>query len=332
MFYLSSIPLIWQRAQLPRRVDLGSCDHQHDASRSLGEQRVLITGATRENGLGYNALQALVPLGHRIATQYRCEREDPGYELIARHYPHVMCTKFDLTSFSEQPMSMNRLGGEGPFEEYAQWVQMQFGKLDAVVLNAGETGLAWSPHGRRGVRGKANDWILSNKEMIDSLLPLLHDFDSRVPRGRLLFVSSAQADRPQPGVEPYGMIKRETEAYLRKLFSGNKRLRHVLPIIVLPGSCATQMDAEVMSRGPEGLREWRRELWAKGLVRDPALVGRIIAGIALTGCMYNPQSGKFDEPIERLARVEITNEVYAAFAQQSEDAMRALPRLNLPNE
>jgi NAD(P)-dependent dehydrogenase (short-subunit alcohol dehydrogenase family) len=226
-------------------------------------------------------------------------------------------------------MSIRSSPTADPFIDFAEFARSKVGKLDAIVLNAAETGLLWNTKERGD---KIRSWIETNRALVLSLLPLLHDFDQKELRGRLLFVSSAQADSPRPGVEAYGQIKREAELFLDEMFRSEMGLKNVLPIIVRPGSVATSMHAEVLAHGPEPLREWRKSLAQQGRFRSPEVLGRCIAGIALTGALYNPASQAWDLPLPRLERVNLSDTLYSALASAKDEMELSMPRFHVPME
>lgn len=320
--------IIWQVVfQLFRKSESTVApQHLHDVGRSFGQQHIFISGTTQHNGLGFNVMASLNELGHKVATLYR---SDAGRDLLRSFYPNVMSARLDLLDCAPQPMSIYSEPVSSPFNQYAQWVTEKLGKLDVVIINAAETGLSWLNDIKLTQR-KIDAWVYSNQQMIDNLLLLLHDFDSSHPKGRVIFVSSVQAHNPRPGLEAYGEVKRRTEDYIKRIFA-DKALSDILPIIILPGSCATNMHHEVLASPHLDLSAWRRSLAEQGAIREPACVGKIITGVALTGCGYNPETARFDLPIQRFEKYVITDEVYNGFCREMVRAYQQLPRFEASN-
>ena len=55
---------------------------------------------------------------------------------------------------------------------FADWTEGKLGKLDAIVLCAGETGLDWQRDSAREISRKIDRWVLSHELLISAFLPL----------------------------------------------------------------------------------------------------------------------------------------------------------------
>lgn len=295
---------------------------RHLHNREPGHQFVLVTGAT--NGIGAETLRYLVKHGHTVITHYRNEAGRAELDKISKealksysqrlHYPPIISTRVDLTDTSPSPELNSKL------VEFAEWVRIRVPKLDAIILNAGESLLRERSWLARHVR--ANQWTASNEVMLELFVDLLHDFDSpNHLQGRVVFISSSLAEQALPGLEDYRRVKSHGERMLRSFFSGgppifDQSVKDILAFALRPGSVDTRLHREdCLTHGSEVVKKRTADLIANGRLRAPMKIGEIVASMALSGCAFNVRTEDFSVPIERTATITIGDRDYRAYVE-----------------
>ena len=293
---------------------------QHLHTHQPGHQFVLVTGATQ--GIGAEIVTSLMSKGHTVVTHYR---DDAGREQLAKlcrevshdaanalHYAPMICTRLDLTDARPSREGASKL------VEFSQWMSERVPKLDAIVLNAGESGLRWKGWFERHLM--TNLWIASTSAMLRLCVDHLHDFDEKDHlRGRVLYVSSALADAPIEGLKSYHKIKNAGEKFLNRFFYPrgifrDDTIKDILAFTVRPGSVDTRLHrVDCLSHGTDETRARTAKLIQNGGLRSPDIIGRMIASMATTGCVWDPKMRDLLRPVERLERVEISEEAYQSF-------------------
>lgn len=190
----------------------------------------VVTGATR--GIGYATAIALARAGaHVVATgrtQGALEELDDAIRAVGGS---ATLAPFDLADFD----AIDRLGAV---------IFQRFGKLDALVANAGLLGPI-SPLSH--VAPKEWDQLIAvnltaNWRLIRSLDPLLRASDA----GRAVFLTSGAAHKARAYWGPYAVTKAGVEALARAYAAETAANTPVRVMLVNPGPLRTGMRAKAM--------------------------------------------------------------------------------------
>ncbi|MGA0530874.1 SDR family NAD(P)-dependent oxidoreductase [Hansschlegelia sp. KR7-227] len=199
-------------------------------SPNLAGRVAVVTGATR--GIGYATALALAEAGaHVVATgrtQGGLEDLDDAIKAVGGA---ATLAPFDITDFE----AIDRLGGA---------LYQRFGKLDALVANAGQLGPV-TPLGHVDPK----DWdrtvainLTANWRLIRSLDPLLRASDA----GRAVFLTSGVVHKDRAYWGPYAVTKAGVEALARSYAAETKNHTPVRVMLANPGPLRTAMRARAM--------------------------------------------------------------------------------------
>ena len=271
------------------------------------QKSVLISGGT--SGIGLEAVRFCSRNGHNVAT---IGRNEDRLALLRQELPEVLATQLDLLAITpptEEELSCN-LEQIFPFPKFAALVRNtahRFGKIDAVILNAGITGL------RPGSPIEPGLWVQSALAQFFATAPYLARSN-----GSFVLISSPlvyqAADLRAAGgvpkeIQPYIEAKSAMETWLRRAASwANAELGWSKVFYIDPGSVDTMMHQEVLEFGSSQLRDRTMQKRLSGELRDPTSVAQVIVQMALTGCMFNSETRSFDIPIHSGSRISISQE------------------------
>lgn len=303
---LSEGSINWPKESFSKTLEPPS--HMH--KREPEKQNILLTGST--SGIGLEILKSLLECGHSVVTHYR--------------NPEGKKTLADLGVYGHggnfAPLDLTYLVGRShtpSITGFKEFVRSHYDKLDCIIINGGVSGLDWqSPYENwRNV----NRWIASNILLVRAFVDLLHDYDERELRGRIVFISSAQADCEIKGAESYHRMKRQTEIFLDKNFRfPPEKYKNILAFIVRPGSVDTRMHrVDVPNSDSTELKLRTETLIKEGSLRSPRVIGETIAAMATTGFAWDSGSQSMTRPIERAERVNISDHDYETLALKLEN-------------
>lgn len=224
---------------------------------------IVLTGGTR--GIGKYAVAEFLQNKANIVT-------------CARHLPF---SKLPNTVFGFEA----DLGNPSEVDRFANFALENLKKIDILVLNAAVPGIKEDDDYTRNVNYEAQ------KQLVESISESL-----RSSSGRILFLTSSQASRPIEDNLAYGLSKRDFENWL-KLFSLKPENQNIQSIIINPGPTDTQMHEQAIHYGNGETRRRSLEIKNNGNLRNPDIIGKIVAKIALTGRQFDPETGKYDLPI-----------------------------------
>jgi NAD(P)-dependent dehydrogenase (short-subunit alcohol dehydrogenase family) len=196
----------------------------------LAGRIALVTGASR--GIGYAAALALARAGaHVVATARTQGGLEELDDAIRAEGGAATLVPLDIADFD----GIDRLGGA---------LYQRFGKLDALVANAGVLG-GVTPLGHV----EPKDWdrtiavnLTANWRLIRSLDPLLRASDA----GRAVFVSSGAVHNDRAYWGPYAVTKAGLEALARTYAAETRSNTAVRVMLLNPGPLRTAMRARAM--------------------------------------------------------------------------------------
>jgi NAD(P)-dependent dehydrogenase (short-subunit alcohol dehydrogenase family) len=250
---------------------------KEDFSDQVVPEKVIITGGTE--GIGRALARELSAEKHKIVI---CARTRERLAEVAAD-SRVKAFQLDLSETAK-------------IKDFVEQGEKSLGGLTVLILNAAVTGIRETPDYTFKVVRDAQ------RELVESAAPAL-----RATGGRIVFMTSAQAKKFIPGHEYYGQAKKDVEDWLRE-FSAKPENNNIQIILVNPGHVDTRMNEEAINYGQGAIRERSINAKEAGKFRDPQIVGRIIAQMAIAGKKFNPETKRYDIPIENNEIVAITDE------------------------
>jgi NADP-dependent 3-hydroxy acid dehydrogenase YdfG len=225
--------------------------------------------------------EELIGQNHRVAI---CARTKEKIDKMRESFEGIIAYEIDLADSDLV---------QGFIEKSIE----QMEGLNVLILNAGVTGLRESKEYTYKVNEVAN--IAISKAAQKTL---------RDNNGTIVFITSGTAHTNlNGGIEPYRESKLRMEQWLQGFSKvpGNEKIRI---FSINPGSVDTRMHKEVVEYGSGEIKERTERMLKEGLLRDPNIVGRIIAKISLGGKNFNPKTNGYDIPIMNCEVVKITDE------------------------
>ena len=238
-------------------------------------EKVIITGGTE--GLGLAIVENVVETGRSLALCARTKERVDGMNEIAgiSAYQVDLADRHAARGFGES--SLEALGG-----------------VDALVLNAAVTGIL-----------ESEEEVFRVNEVAPMVLTRTLTNALRRSHGRIIFITSAAKNIE--GVENYGKSKARIEEWLTE-YSQRAGNEDIQIFSIIPGSCDTRMHREILAHGAGEVKERTEKIiQGKGL-RDPKVVGKIIAKMTLLGKRFNPETGIYDLSIKQCEVVMISDE------------------------
>ena len=242
-----------------------------------GMGRAIVTGGTE--GIGRAIALELANQGHGVVI---CARTQEMLNKM-RDGSRVEIYRLDLAD-TEKIADFIKQGSE------------RLGGITVLILNAAVSG-----------NREPEDYTLkvnrdAQKALVESAAHLL-----RLSNGRIVFLSSPQARNIVEDNRVYGQSKKEVEEWLRE-FSMREGNQGINIFSVNPGPVDTRMHDEAIGYGGEITRDRSMQFRSKDQLRDPKIVGRIIAKMAVGGKKFNQETGLYDIPIGNNEIVKITDE------------------------
>ncbi len=238
---------------------------------------ILVTGASR--GLGRATAQALDSVSTRLALTARSP--EPLRELES-----------ELTEAIALPAD---LADPKTPQKLIEQVLERFGRLDAVVNNAGLLGPV-APLAKADLREwetnlKVN--LLAPVALIQAALPAL-----RESRGRIVNVSTGAALKPMVGWSAYCSSKAGF-LHLTTVLAQEEPL--VTSVSLRPGVIDTAMQAQIREQGRTGMAQEAHQkflnLYDQGQLEPPEVPGRTAAWLALKAPLdWSGQFLQYSEP------------------------------------
>ena len=244
------------------------------------KDKIVVTGGTE--GIGRAIALDLVGHGHDVV-------------ICARSREKIQRTSLDRL-FAYQ-LDLADLPAIGDFTYFSR---AKLGTVNALILNAAVSGVFHPDEYTLRVNRDAQ------KILIESMAPLL-----RESHGRIVFLTSSQAHDQVSDNQAYGLTKRDVEMFLADFIEceENKGIR---AFSINPGPTDTRMHDEAVHQGGAEIAKRSTHLKEAGALRDPLIVGCIIAKISLSGMRFNAETKKYDIPINNNEIVTISDENIAA--------------------
>jgi 3-oxoacyl-[acyl-carrier protein] reductase len=253
-----------------------------DNAERVEKRKAIITGGTE--GIGRAIANELMNGEHAIAI---CARTREKIEEFTSNHSDVIARQIDLAD--------RRLASEFVRESIEE-----LAGLDVLILNAAVTGMAEDPDYTFRVNEVAN--VAMTRQAAEAL---------KKNNGRVVFLSSSAKN--VEGAEMYGKSKRRIEEWLVE-FSRRPENEGIGIFSVIPGSCATKMQDDILTHGNGAVKERTERIIEAGALRDPEIVGRIVSKMALSGMKFNLETSEYDIPIEQCEVVTISDEAIEAEA------------------
>jgi len=242
-----------------------------------GKERVILTGGTEG-------------IGRAIAL-----------ELVKQKHDVVICAR--TKERLEELKTKNKIEGMqldlGDTEKIENFIKQSSEKMNGttiLILNAAVPGIR--EHDDYTFRVDRD----AQKLLVESAADLL-----RASKGRIVFLSSPQAESPIKDNLAYGQSKRETKNWLKE-FSSKEENKNIHIFSVNPGPVNTRMHDEAINYGGDEIKKRSIQIRAEGKLRDPQLVGCIISKMSISGNKFNPETDEYDTPIANNEVIVISNE------------------------
>lgn len=129
----------------------------------------------------------------------------------------------------------------------------------------------------------------------------------RASSGRIVFLSSPQAESPVEDNLAYGQSKKATKDWLKE-FSSKEENKNIHIFSVNPGPVNTRMHDEAISYGGDIIKSRSIQIKNEGKLRDPQIVGRIISKMSISGKKFNLETNQYDIPIDSNEVVTLSDE------------------------
>lgn len=254
------------------------------------ESRTIITGGTE--GIGKAVAQQFIGRGDKVAI---CARDKRKLEEMKEGSPNLIAEVVDISDRHAGRDFVYKAGNE-------------MGGLDLLILNAATSGIPGRVETEEE-KNKRTDYIFLVNQVAQVALTRAALSMLRESHGTVVFITSglARLQTQPPGSEEYARSKARIEKYLSNL-STIPENQGIKIFSINPGPVDTRMHEEIIERGPEILAQLSTNAKALGLLRDPEVIGKIVAKLASTGMDYNPETKEYDLPIENASVVDISSE------------------------
>ena len=240
-------------------------------------EKVIVTGGTK--GIGDAIVRDLAGQMHNVAL---CARNIDGLNTINLK-GNVLAYQIDL-------------GEKAGIRDFVRQSSEAMGGINVLILNAAVSGITESDEYTHQVNFDAQC------ELVKSAADML-----RESGGRVVFLTSQQAEHPVEGNLAYGNSKREVEQWLKE-FSAEEGNEGVQVFCVNPGPVATAMHEDALMNGSDEIQKRSRQIKEEGKLRDPNVVGHIISKMSVSGMKFNPETCQYDIPIANNEIVVISDE------------------------
>lgn len=240
-------------------------------------EKVILTGGTE--GIGRTIATELAEQKHDVVI---CARTQERLEQL-RAEKQIEGIQLDL-------------GDTEKIEAFIRQSSEKMGGATILILNAAVPGIR-----------EQDDYTFkvdrdAQRVLVESTADLL-----RESNGRIVFLSSPQAENPVKDNLAYGQSKRETKNWL-KVFSSKEDNKNIHIFSINPGPVDTRMHDEAINYGGHEIKRRSIQIKTEGKLRDPKLIGRIISKMSITGKKFNPETDEYDTPIANNEVVVISTE------------------------
>jgi len=251
--------------------------NSHFIAEQEKKEKVIVTGGTE--GIGRAIASELAERKHDIVI---CARTQERLEEI-RAENKIEAIQLDL-------------GDTEKIEDFVRKSSEKMNGVTVLILNAAVPGIR-----------EVDDYTFrvnrdAQKLLVESTADLLRDSN-----GRIVFLSSPQAESPVKDNLAYGQSKRETKSWLKE-FSSKEENRNIHIFSVNPGPVNTRMHDEAINYGGDEIKKRSIQIKAEGKLRDPQIIGRIISIMSISGNKFNPETNQYDTPIANNEVVVISTE------------------------
>ncbi|GAA5835413.1 hypothetical protein JCM11251_005228 [Rhodosporidiobolus azoricus] len=243
-----------------------------------GTKTVLLTGASA--GLGLATLSILLSQGINVVALQRTET--PELTALANRYPGVLLiSKGDVTKDEDNQAAVEA-------------AMQSFGRLDAVILNAGTLHPVSSIRNLTASSGKLDEFrnlmevnFISLVSLLTHAIPYLNERDRKdlkegEPAGRVVLVSSGAATGGVTGWAAYNASKAAMNSLGRTL--GNEEA-DIVTVTIRPGTPDTQMQTTIRAIGADHMSPSDHArfttLHQEGKLLPPSEPAGMLAGVAL---------------------------------------------------
>lgn len=240
-------------------------------------EKAIVTGGTE--GIGRAIALELSEQNHKVVI---CARTQGKLERI-RIENKIEAIQLDL-------------GDTVKIEDFVKQSSEKMGGVTVLILNAAVAGIR-----------ETEDYTFlvdrdAQKKLVESAADLL-----RTSSGRIVFLSSPQAENPVEDNLAYGQSKKATKDWLKE-FSSKEENKNIHVFSVNPGAVDTKMHDEAINYGGDVIRNRSIQLKNEGKLRDSQIVGRIISKMSISGKKFDPETNEYNISIANNEVVVISDE------------------------
>lgn len=227
------------------------------------KEKAIVTGGTE--GIGKAIAVELAGQNHNVVI---CARTNKRLEKMKADY-NVEAIKIDI-------------GDTGKIEDFIKHSAEKLSGVTTLILNAAVSGIKESVDYTFLVNCKAQ------RILVESAADLL-----RASNGRVVFLTSSQAEKPVEDNLAYGQSKKATQDWLKE-FSSKEENKNIHIFSVNPGPVNTKMHDEAINYGGDAIKNRSIQIKNEGKLRDPQIIGLIISKMSVSGRKFNPETNQYD--------------------------------------
>ena len=263
--------------------------------------RVIITGGTE--GIGRGIAEEFLAQSASVAV---CAKTKEKLDKIKTLYPKIITKRVDLRD-------------QHATEEFAVEALNALQGIDALILNAAMLDLHFKHRfdmNKEDIRKALLQMnTISNIALIQASKEAL-----KKSLGAIIFITTRfifkniesaptieeRSAAAQEDIGGYIESKKEMHSYLNR-FIEDKENEGIFVLSVIPGTVDTTMNRKIIESGTPEMRDAKIKERAEGKERDPGIVGKIIATMAITRKKFNPETLQYDIAIKNGEVVEVSN-------------------------
>lgn len=241
------------------------------------QEKIILTGGTE--GIGKAVAIELATRNHRVAI---CARTEENLDVMRDDYS-LDAYQIDLADTEK-------------INDFVADSSEKIGGTSILILNAAISGIKDSDDYTLKVDRDAQE------KLVEASAGFLRDSG-----GRIVFITSSQAQERIEENKAYGEAKKQVQDWLKN-FSDREENQNIHIFSINPGPVDTKMHEEAINFSSGVLKDRSERIKKEGKLRNPEIVGRIVAKMSLSGNKFNPETTQYDIPVSNNEIVLISQE------------------------